>query len=209
MKTDVWGLVWGRPEVDPNALARAIEAELRREGQDFRTRLLIRDSLDVLERYWGEDRWSDWLSRSEVRERIEVIRGEDLGKPGFHLSEEQLMPATKPETVKEYLRELGVHLSEPARLPIGGAIALILSGEISRSTTHIAVVDEVPEAIRSQRTLLRRLKKEYRLELTHFASRDLPAGWQGRLHSLGTFGRLTVDLVDPIDTFVSKLFSNR
>lgn len=207
--SDLWGLVWGRPEVDPSDLAGALEAESVRSGQDFRTRLLIRDSAEVLKRYWGDHDWATWLSRSPARDRIEAIRSEDLGPPGFHLEPEQLVPATDPETVREYFQELGTQLPRPVRLSILGAIPLILAGHLRRATSDIDIVDELPEEIRAQRPLLNQLKVRYRLALTHFASHYLPTGWESRLRSVGTFGNLQVDAVDPIDIFLGKLFSNR
>ena len=46
--TDLWTLVQGSPEVDPERLATAIEKEASRGELDYRTRLLIRDSLEAL-----------------------------------------------------------------------------------------------------------------------------------------------------------------
>jgi hypothetical protein len=51
--------------------------------------------------------------------------------------------------------------------------------------------------------------RRYRLRLAHFQSHYLPSGWDQRVHSLGTFGRLQVFLVDVYDVFLSKLFSRR
>jgi hypothetical protein len=45
--------------------------------------------------------------------------------------------------------------------------------------------------------------------VAHFQSHYLPSGWQGRVHSLGSFGKLQVYLVDVYDIFLSKLFSGR
>jgi hypothetical protein len=51
--------------------------------------------------------------------------------------------------------------------------------------------------------------QRYRLQLAHFQSHYLPAGWEQRVHSLEPFGRLRVFLVDVYDVFLSKLFSAR
>jgi hypothetical protein len=206
---DLWGLVWGKPEVDPDLLAQAVEQAAGRDGLDFRTRLLIRDAIDALEAYWGLRRLREWLERSPARARIEGIRREDLGEPGFPSLRERLVERTDPETVRQFLRELGAHLHRPARIQVGGSIALILPAYLSRSTEDVDVVDEVPPELRAERSLLDQLRAQYGLRLTHFQSHFLPAGWEERVHSLGPFGQLQVYLVDVHDVFLSKLFSNR
>jgi hypothetical protein len=207
--SELWELVWGKPEVDPAALSMAIEHELKAEGLDFRTRLLIRDSTDALERYWGPQRLQEWLSRSPVRDKIEAIKHEDLGNPGFLFLKDQLMDKTEPEAVRQFLRELGTRIEESVTLEVGGSIALILTGYLSRATTDLDIVDEVPEAIRKHRVVLEQLQKRYSLMLTHFQSHYLPSGWKTRLHDLGSFGTLQVYTVDVYDVFLGKLFSNR
>jgi hypothetical protein len=171
--------------------------------------LLIRDSSEALRQFWGEGRWAEWLGQDPVRLRVESIRREELGGPGFHLTKEKIVPATRPDTVRDYFRDLGSRLPRAVRIEIGGAISLILSGYLSRATADIDVVDEVPETIRSERELLSQLEARHGLALTHFQSHYLPDGWRQRLHSLGTFGRLEVARVDPYDIFLCKLFSSR
>lgn len=117
--------------------------------------------------------------------------------------------ATDPETLKQFLRELGDTLKVPARLEVGGSTALILRGLLSRATDDIDVVDEVPKSIRVERELLEGLIQRYGLRLTHFQSHYLPSGWSQRLESIGRFGKLDVFLVHPVDIFVGKLFSKR
>lgn len=206
---DLWDLAWGRPQVDPTDLAIAIDRELRRGDWDDRTRLLIRDSAESLRQYWGRDRWTEWLGRDPIRQKITAILDEDLGQPGFHLTREKLVPATRPDAIQEYLRELGSYLPNPVRIEIGGAISLILAGLLSRATADIDIVDEVPPEIRSQRELLAQLRNRYGLALTHFQSHYLPTGWEQRIHTLGMFGLLQVARVDSYDIFLCKLFSNR
>jgi hypothetical protein len=209
-KEDLWSLVWGKPEVDPVALAKAIEGELERNSSpDFRTRLLIRDSTEALEQYWGKERLEKWLMGSRVRGKLQNIRQEKLGRRGFPFLREQIVERTDPETIKQFLRELGAQIPGPLRLQVGGSVALIMSGYLSRATTDIDVVDEVPAELRSQRVLLDELNKRYRLQLTHFQSHYLPTGWEGRLHYLGMFGQLQVYTVDVYDMFLCKLFSKR
>jgi hypothetical protein len=207
--SQLWELIWGKPQIDPNALSQAIEEELGSKTPDFRTRLLIRDGTQALEHFWGAKRLQEWLGHSPVREKIEAIQHEDLGEIGFPLLKDQLMDRTEPETVKEFLRDLGSHLSEPIALPIGGSIALILTGYLSRATTDLDIVNEVPAVIRSQNNLLEDLQKRYHLLLTHFQSHYLPMGWESRLHDLGSFGSLNIYAVDVYDIFLSKLFSSR
>src|SRR5438132_12852502 len=91
-KSDLWSLIWGTPQVDPNDLAAAIEEELaQHEGQDFRTRLLIRDGVHALEHHWGKERLRNWLQRSPVRTHIEHILHEEFGSAGFPLLKDQLV----------------------------------------------------------------------------------------------------------------------
>jgi hypothetical protein len=206
---DLWGLVWGKPEVDPEALARAIEAEVKAGELDFRTRLLIRDGTKALEQFWGKSKWGEWLKTSAVRREIQVIRQERLGTAGFPSLKERIVERLDPETVHQYLRELGSRLGQPVRLRVGGAVALIVQGQLERATEDIDVVDEVPPEIRELHPFLEELRKRYGLRLTHFQSHYLPAGWEGRLQSLGTFGKLRVDVVDIYDLFLGKLFSKR
>jgi hypothetical protein len=116
---DLWERVWGKPQVDPQALAEAIEREALRDGLDFRTRLLIRDAADALEDYWGSERWQAWLDRSGARQRITTIRQQELGEErGFPLLREALMEATTPDTIRQFLRELGTAVHQPIRMAI-------------------------------------------------------------------------------------------
>lgn len=206
---DLWELVWGRPEIDPRRLAEAMEQAAVRPGLDYRTRLLIRDSADALEDYWGKERWGAWLARSKARPTIEAIRQEPFEKVGFPVLRRVLMDRTEPDTVRQYLRELGQHVRSAVEITIGGSIALILPERLSRATKDIDVVDEVPAELRQQYRLLDELTLRYQLQLTHFQSHFLPAGWMGRRHGLEPFGNLRAYLVDELDVVLSKLFSAR
>jgi Nucleotidyltransferase of unknown function (DUF6036) len=208
-KMDLWGLVLDRMYVDPNDLSEAVQDQVRREPLDFRTRLLIRDSIDALERFWGKSRLDRWLAGSPVRAKLQAIRGENLGSPGFPYINDQLMESTRREDVEAFLRELGTQVHRPLRMIIGGSIAMIVPGYLARRTQDIDVVDEIPGELRSQQKTLDDLMRRYRLGLAHFQSHYLPSGWDNRLHSLGSFGRLQVFLVDVYDVFLSKLFSKR
>jgi hypothetical protein len=206
---DLWSVVLDRQWVDPQDLAEAIEEQVIQGDLDFRSRLLIRDGLEALRDHWGAERLERWLAACSVRQQIEAIQREDLGRPGFPFLRAQLMEPTKPETVRQLLRELGTHLHQPLRVYVGGSVALIMTGFLSRRTQDLDVVDEVPEPIRSQHQFLHDLENRYRLQLAHFQSHYLPSGWINRAHFLDTLGVLTVYLVDVYDAFLRKLFSIR
>jgi hypothetical protein len=206
---DLWSLVQDRLYVDPTDLANAVCAEAMDESPDFRTRLLIRDSVVTLQKYWGPSRFNAWLKRCPSRKQIETIWHEDLGKPGFPFLSEQVVEITRPETIRQFLRELGNELHQPTRIFLGGSGALILDECLSRQTQDLDVVDELPEGIRSLHRKLDELTRRYRLQIAHFQSHYLPKGWEQRVHSLEPFGRLQVLLVDRYDIFLSKLFSGR
>jgi hypothetical protein len=202
---DLWSLIWGTSEIDPTDLAHAVQEQ----GLDYRTRLLIRDSVEALKGYWGQARVKRWLEKSPVRDAIMAICQEDFERPGFSTIRERLMDKIDPELVRRLLRELGDRIHAPLRLAIGGSIALILPGYLARATDDIDVVNELPREIRSQHALLDELRQSYGLLLTHFQSRYLPVGWDKRLHYLDAFGSIQVYLVDVYDVFLSKLFSAR
>jgi hypothetical protein len=207
--TDLWNLIPGGREVDPNALASAIGRQVEIGDLDFRTRLLIRDSLDALARYWGGERVSRWLDGSEHGAAIRRIWQEDLGRPGFPSLAWRVMDPTTPDIISQFLRELGARLRVPTRVFIGGSAALIMPGLLTRRTDDIDVVDELPESLRGEFGLLDDLATRHGLRLAHFQSHYLPAGWQARTHSLGKFRELEAHLVDPYDVALSKLFSSR
>jgi Nucleotidyltransferase of unknown function (DUF6036) len=206
---DLWSLVSGRPEVDPHELAEAVALQVEHGSLDYRSRLLIRDSVAALQEHWGEERLAAWLANSPVRQEIEAICREGFERPGFPSLPERLMDKTDPEDIRQFLREVGVHLPRPLRVDVGGSGALILAGYLSRKTDDIDIVDEVPAEVRSQHQLLARLRQRYGLSLTHFQSHYLPSGWAQRLHSQAPFGQLQVYLVDVHDVLLSKLNSNR
>lgn len=206
---DLWSLILDQPHVDPGELSEAIADQVERNDLDFRSRLLIRDSLNALQVYWGRERLMAWLGARPARDRIESIWHEDLGNPGFPFLKEQIMEPTRSEDIREFLHELSSRVSRPLRFAVGGSGALILKGYLSRRTQDLDVVDEVPEEIRSLGSFLRELEKRRRLRLSHFQSHYLPAGWEQRVHSLEPFGLMNIYTVDVHDVFLSKLFSKR
>lgn len=119
------------------------------------------------------------------------------------------MDTLKPETIKQFLRELSQHIRRPVRLEIGGSVALMLPGLLERKTEDVDIVDEVPAEVRTQHKLLADLRSRYSLEPAHFQQHYLPSGWKDRLHYFDTFGEMRIYLVDPYDVLLSKLFSIR
>lgn len=206
---DLWSLVRGRPQIDPHDLADAVAHQAAEEPLDYRTRLLIRDSVEALRTRWGNSRLNAWLASCSTSTKIGSILRESFEEVGFPSIGMRLMDKTDPETVRIYLTELSRHVRKPTRIEIGGVIALILPELLARNTEDIDVVDEVPKEIREKHDVLDNLKKRYGLHLGHFQQHYLPAGWSNRLHYYDTFGELQVYLVDPYDVFLSKLTSVR
>lgn len=206
---DLWSLVLDQPEVDPVDLVEAIEEQMRRGDLDYRSRLLIHDSLDALSASWGKDRLLHWLQHTPERAALEEIWQRQYEEHGFPFLGKRIREATRPETVRQYFRELSQHVARPVRMEVAGAIALILPGYLTRRTEAVDVVNEVPEELRSQHALLEQLAERYGLELGHVQSHYFPKNWQQRLHSLEAFGLLQIALLDVYDVFLSKLFSAR
>jgi len=212
IEPDLWSMALGGGPLDAASLAAAIEQSAHGDSDslDFRTRLLIRDSLDALEHHWGRDRLRRWLANAAAAKTLaEISRSQDNVPPGFPSIRNRIVDSTKEEIVLQFLRELGLRCAQPARLEIGGPIALILAGVLSRRTEDIDLVDEVPVALRSQHKILDELANRYALRLIRFLSHFLPLDWKLRLHSMGKFGNLDVWRIDACDVFVGKLFSAR
>ena len=210
VERDLWALTWGQPSIDPDSLAAAIERQLEQtDDLDHRTRVLIRDSIRALEAHWGAAPTRQWIDRSPQRHIIDTIMRSDLGAAGFASLSARLMKSVDPKTVLEYLRTLGQRATQPTRIVIGGSIALILTGELSRATDDIDLVDEVPAQLRNEHEFLDQLSRRFGLRLAHFQSHYLPQGWETRVRSLGMFGQLQVTLVDSYDILLGKLFSRR
>jgi len=206
---DLWSLVLDQPEIDPDDLALAIAREAQKPELDYRTRLLIRDSVDSLRRIWGAQRMTAWLRDAHSGATIEAITNGELGPPGFSLLGRRIMSATRSDTIIAFLRELGISLAQPEKMVVGGAASLILTTPLSRRTEYIDVVDELPAQVRGRHDLLDNLAKRYGIRLAHFQSHYLPTGWEIRIQSLGRFGQLDVWLVERHDIWLGKLFSSR
>lgn len=209
-KRDLWGLTQQQQHIDPQDLTAAIEGQVARGDLDYRSRVLIRDSVQALRHYWGPQRLTAWLEATPYGREIEAIcQGPWDDDRGFPSLMRRVMDVTRPETIRQFLQELAKHVRRPLRLYIGGSAALILPGLLSRHTEDIDVVDELPPEIRSQHQLLQELKEVHNLELTHFQRHYLPMGWEKRVHSMEPIGELQIYLIDIYDVFLSKLFSAR
>jgi hypothetical protein len=206
---DLWSLVRGRPQIDPNDLADAVAHQAEAESLDYRTRLLIRDSVDALREYWGEQRLAQWLDECRVHDKIESICHDEFDEIGFPSLRKRLMDKTEPDTIRQYFEQVGFELRETVSIAVGGSCALILPGYVSRSTEDIDVVGEVPEAIRTKYEFLAELQQLHGLHLGHVQSHYFPQGWHERVHAFGVYNHLQVSLVDVYDVFLSKLFSAR
>src|ERR1051325_10684606 len=112
---DLWSLVRGRPQIDPNDLADAVAAQVAQEPLDYRTRLLIHDSVDALKGYWGTPRANAWLDSCPNQQKLGRICREEFEEVGFPSIRMRLMEKTDPETVRLYFTELARHVRKPLR----------------------------------------------------------------------------------------------
>lgn len=206
---DLWSLIRGKPYIEADLLPHAIEEQIQNNDLDYRTRLLIRDTVHALQSYWGERRVQAWLKASPVRAKIEAICQEEFDKVGFPSIGRRLVKPIEPDTIQQFLTGIGNRIRRPVRVFVGGSAVLILGGYLRRPTDDVDVVDEVPAEIRENHTLNQELEDRYGLRMAQFQQHYLPMGWQQRAHSVGRFGNLDVSLLDVHDVALSKLFSIR
>jgi Nucleotidyltransferase of unknown function (DUF6036) len=207
---DPWRLVWGEPFIDCQSLATAIESDLERNADpDFRTRLLVRDAAVAIRSHWGAQRFAKWLRHKPAGKRIRAILDEDLGPTGFPAIGRRLVDSVDLTRIKRIFDLLGRAIHGPVEVHIAGSIPTLIKGLTARPTGDIDFVNEVPEEIRRQHALLRKIETDFGLKLGHVRSHYLPAGWPGQRHWLGDFGGLRVYVVDEYDIFVSKLASKQ
>ncbi len=207
---DPWRVVWGQPHIDSSTLAAALEDDLRFNPRpDYRTRLLVRDAAEALRSFWGPSKFARWLSASPAAEQIRAILSESFDETGFPHIRRRLVDSIGSTQIKQIFTLLGQNVHERIEVYVAGSIPTLIEGLTARPTEDIDIVDEVPEAIRKQRALLRKIQSDYGLSLGHVQSHYLPAGWGRRRQFLGDFGGLRVYLVDPYDIFVSKLSSKQ
>src|SRR5947207_3409460 len=137
---DLWTVAGTLPHVDADTLAGAIESAVQStEPLDYRTRLLIRDSLIALQIHWGPAQFGRWLGGSAFREGIERASDPKSFDPdpqeiGFPSVARRIVDVTKPQTLIEFFRALSRHIRQPTQLIVGGSVALMLSGLLSRQT---------------------------------------------------------------------------
>ena len=207
---DPWRVIWGQPHIDSGTLAAALEDDLLHDLRpDYRTRLLVRDAAEALRSFWGAKRFTHWLSASPAAEQIRVILNEPFDETGFPHIGRRLVDSIGSTRIKQIFTLLGQNVHERIEVYVAGSIPTLIEGLTARPTEDIGIVDEVPEAIRKQRALLRKIQADYGLSIGHVQSHYLPAGWEKRRQFLGDFGGLRVYLVDPYDIFVSKLSSKQ
>jgi hypothetical protein len=207
---DLWTLALDQHWIDPEELAQAVVEQIAQEDLDYRSRVLIRDSVKALRHRWGPGRLEAWLSNSGIGDRIaSICEGPWEDDRGFPSLMSRLMEPTRPEKIKQFLRELSVHIRKPTRIEVGGSVALMLPLLLSRRTEDVDIVDEVPADIRSQHKVIADLKARYDLVPAHFQQHYLPSDWKNRLHYFDTYGEMRIYLVDPYDVLLSKLFSIR
>jgi hypothetical protein len=205
---DLWSMTIDSQWIDVADFTRAVSDECLQTGHDFRTRLLIRDSLLALACHF-EPADPLQLLAPAAKEKAKAIFYEELGEVRFPSLSRRLMDHARSDKVLEFLAELGRACRTPARIDIGGSASLILSDLLDRYTEDVDAVDEVPSVLRNDHELIDRLVQRFDLRLAHFQSHYLPDGWKRRVHSIGVFGQLTVFVVDPVDIFVGKVFSKR
>src|SRR5947207_2030334 len=90
----LWAVTFGQSQIDPVTLAAALEeaASAGVELLDFRTRLLIRESLESLRGYWGERRFEQWLANSGYADALSRIQRGDFDEHGL---QKQMQRATE------------------------------------------------------------------------------------------------------------------
>ncbi|MGI9014043.1 MAG: DUF6036 family nucleotidyltransferase [Phycisphaerales bacterium] len=207
----MWNLAQKREPILLHDLISAIREALRSEQPDYRTRLLIRDAVEAIttaECCDEEGLGSDTLD-ADQQKRLASIGREHFSEVGFGSLRNRIVKTPQYDTFMMFFREVSQTLVRPCVLHVGGASSLILRGLLRRSTEDIDVVDELPQALRENQALLRRLTERYHIALTHFQSHYLPTGWESRTTLFETFGLLQVRLVDAVDLFAGKLFSRR
>ena len=207
---DPWELIWGQPYIDADRLSLAMQRELLSKGtMDFRTRLLIRDSVKALESFWGQKRFFKWLKESQVESIVQKILQEDFGDEGFHNIRSRLVANIKKAQLEQIFDILGRKLQAPIEVYIAGSIPTLIAGLTARPTDDIDFVDEIPIEIRENRESVNQIANKYGFMLGHVQSHYLPSNWQARCQFMGEFGKLRVYFVDSYDIFVSKLASKK
>ena len=209
-EVDAWTLVSRQGFIPINALIPALRRTAKLEPErDYRTRMMVHDALDALAGRLGAAEVQRRLSDDESGRSLLEDWAQTFDKEGFWSIKLRLMEPTTPDVIRRMLRDLGQQVRKPTTISVGGSCSLILSETLLRQTEDIDVVDELPEAIRTDHELVNRLAARYNLRPTHFASHYLPNNWSNRTRYIGTFNKLSVRIVDPIDVLTGKMFSKR
>ncbi len=210
----LWNLL-ARPTIDPATLARAIETVMVEPNLDWRTLQLAKEGWEALEESIEPRLLNDYLLERTSIQIAEAIRAQ-IDDPWnshcdvrFSSLKERLMPHLSATTIRQFLRELGSAIAQPATITLRGAASLVLLGLLSRATEDVDVVDEVPAQIPGGPQILQELSARYGLRMTHFQSHYLPPGWESRTIDFGTFGKIQVRLVDAVDIIAGKVYSAR
>lgn len=206
---DLWTVTRAGPQIDPNDLAAAIERQAAAPDLDYRSRLLIRDSVDALRSYLGPTRFAEWRTRHGLGPAVDAICAEPFEEVGFPSLRRRVATRTEPSEITRFFATLGGRLRKVATLDVTGSCALILLGLLERGTKVIDVIDEVPQEIRENHRLVDELQEGFGLHLGHVQRHYFPLGWAERSTWHGAWGRLTVRLLDVYDVVLSKLFSAR
>src|SRR4051812_5372844 len=96
----LWAVTRDAPAVDADALADAVEAASQTDDSlDYRTRLLVRDSLRALESHWGPERFARWLAALPQSDHMKaaldsVASADDFGFPSL---QRRIVDSTKPD----------------------------------------------------------------------------------------------------------------
>ena len=210
----LWNLL-ACPTIDPATLTRAIETVIVEPNLDWRTLQLVKEGWEALEESIEPGLLNNYLSERTSIQIAEAIRARIDGAWNSHCEvkfpslKERLMPHLSPMTIRQFLRELGSAIVQPATITIGGAASLVLRGLLSRATEDVDVVDEVPAEKRDERKILEELSARYGLRMTQFQSHYLPRDWESRTIDFGTFGKIEVRLVDALDIIAGKVYSAR
>lgn len=204
-----WQLVHNGGQIDAATFLDALADPSVALAGDVRSQLLVRDGLRAIGRLWLPSRLARRIDQYPTADRLRLLQDALPGERGFWMLGERIVDSLDPKMALDMLRELGTRVARPATITIGGSIALILERILVRQTDDVDVVDELPEAVRTEYALLDELTSRYKLKIAHFQSHYLPDGWRSRTHSLGRFGKIDVHVVDAVDVLTGKLFSRR
>src|SRR5204863_2685410 len=116
---DLWALTRSNPSIDAATLARSVE-DAAADARDFRTRLLIRDSVRAIRSHWGKALTDEWLEHSTRRAEIRIIcdeinREADEDEHGFPSLMRRIVDATDPDTISQFFRALSHHVEKPIK----------------------------------------------------------------------------------------------